>query len=76
MHLLAITNVICRWVDSVEANDTVKDTHMLVPTIPAGVSGTALAASLLRDGWSVSVFIYVMFFIFQFLGEAYSVAFG
>lgn len=27
---------------------------MLVPKIAAGVSGTALAASLLRDGWSVS----------------------
>lgn len=27
---------------------------MLVPRIPIGVSGTALAAALLRDGWSVS----------------------
>lgn len=27
---------------------------MIVPKIPAGVSGTALAASLLRSGWSVS----------------------
>lgn len=27
---------------------------MIVPRIPAGISGTALAASLLRDGWSVS----------------------
>nr|XP_043614030.1 nuclear-pore anchor [Erigeron canadensis] len=26
---------------------------MLVPSIPAGISGTALAASLLRDGWSL-----------------------
>lgn len=26
----------------------------VVPKIPVGVSGTALAASLLRDGWSVS----------------------
>lgn len=25
-----------------------------MPKIPVGVSGTALAASLLRDGWSVS----------------------
>ena len=27
---------------------------MIVPKIPVGVSGTALAASLLRSGWSVS----------------------
>ncbi|XP_071691063.1 nuclear-pore anchor [Rutidosis leptorrhynchoides] len=26
---------------------------MLVPSIPSGISGTALAASLLRDGWSL-----------------------
>lgn len=26
---------------------------MVVPRVPIGVSGTALAASLLRDGWSV-----------------------
>ncbi|KAJ0986603.1 hypothetical protein J5N97_004959 [Dioscorea zingiberensis] len=28
--------------------------HMIVPKIPTGVSGTALAASLLRDGWSLA----------------------
>ncbi|CAA6656561.1 unnamed protein product [Spirodela intermedia] len=28
--------------------------HMIVPKIPAGVSGTALAASLLRSGWSLA----------------------
>lgn len=32
----------------------VEENNMLVPKIPIGVSGTALAASLLRDGWSVS----------------------
>lgn len=32
----------------------VEDNSLLVPKIPIGVSGTALAASLLRDGWSVS----------------------
>lgn len=26
---------------------------MVIPKVPSGVSGTALAASLLRDGWSV-----------------------
>lgn len=40
--------------NSVDTNDTVENDHMLVPRLPAGVSGTALAASLLRDGWSVS----------------------
>ncbi|KAM7532425.1 hypothetical protein LguiB_035835 [Lonicera macranthoides] len=55
MNLLPVSCSISKqWVDSVEVNDTVKDTHMLVPTIPAGVSGTALAASLLRDGWSLA----------------------
>lgn len=27
----------------------------LIPVVPSEVSGTALAAALLRDGWSVSV---------------------
>lgn len=44
----------CRWVEPIEAHEIVKEDHMLVPSIPSGVSGTALAASLLRDGWSVS----------------------
>ncbi|GAV64888.1 TPR_MLP1_2 domain-containing protein, partial [Cephalotus follicularis] len=30
-----------------------EDNHIIVPKIPVGVSGTALAASLLRDGWSL-----------------------
>ena len=44
----------CRWVDSVEGNDMVSNNRTVVPSIPIGVSGTALAASLRRDGWSVS----------------------
>lgn len=32
----------------------VEDDRAIVPKIPGGVSGTTLAASLLRDGWSVS----------------------
>jgi nucleoprotein TPR len=40
--------------NSFETNDMVEDNRIIVPKIPAGVSGTALAASLLRDGWSVS----------------------
>lgn len=30
------------------------ESHAIVPHVPAGVSGTALAASLLRDGWSLA----------------------
>ncbi|CAL5321269.1 unnamed protein product [Camellia sinensis] len=43
-----------RWVDSVEGNDMVSNNRTVVPCIPIGVSGTALAASLLRDGWSLA----------------------
>ncbi|GMP64600.1 hypothetical protein CsSME_00025804 [Camellia sinensis var. sinensis] len=42
------------WVDSVEGNDMVSNNRTVVPSIPIGVSGTALAASLLRDGWSLA----------------------
>ncbi|XAR59903.1 hypothetical protein NMG60_11015913 [Bertholletia excelsa] len=41
------------WMDSAEVGD-VEENHMLVPKIPIGVSGTALAASLIRDGWSLA----------------------
>jgi len=40
--------------ESIEADSMVEENSLLVPKIPFGVSGTALAASLLRDGWSVS----------------------
>ncbi|PPS02417.1 hypothetical protein GOBAR_AA18245 [Gossypium barbadense] len=43
-----------RWISSYDANNMVEDNHALVPKIPVGVSGTALAASLLRDGWSLA----------------------
>lgn len=46
--------------DPVDANDVAEDNSILVPKIPVGVSGTALAASLLRDGWSVSVTIVLI----------------
>lgn len=32
---------------------TSENNHIIVPRVPFGISGTALAASLLRDGWSV-----------------------
>jgi len=44
--------------ESVEADGMVEENSLLVPKLPVGVSGTALAASLLRDGWSVSFKIY------------------
>ncbi|XP_059298950.1 nuclear-pore anchor [Lycium ferocissimum] len=40
--------------NSVEAGDMVEDDRMVVPNLPIGVSGTALAASLLREGWSLA----------------------
>jgi hypothetical protein len=33
---------------------------MIIPKVPSGVSGTALAASLLRDGWSVCPFSFIL----------------
>ena len=56
----------CRWINSYDADDMVEDNRVLVPKIPVGVSGTALAASLLRDGWSVSLLVFlisVFFFV-------------
>ncbi|XP_027342867.1 nuclear-pore anchor isoform X2 [Abrus precatorius] len=42
------------WLASIEADGMVEENNLLVPKIPVGVSGTALAASLLRDGWSLA----------------------
>ncbi|KAL6283070.1 hypothetical protein ACE6H2_013999 [Prunus campanulata] len=42
------------WMNSFESTDMVEVNRAVVPKIPAGVSGTALAASLLRDGWSLA----------------------
>ncbi|XP_057958216.1 nuclear-pore anchor [Malania oleifera] len=42
------------WMSSFKTNEITEDNRMLVPNIPVGVSGTALAASLLRDGWSLA----------------------
>lgn len=35
-------------------NDNAGDNLAIVPHVPAGISGTALAASLLREGWSLA----------------------
>ncbi|KAG6420891.1 hypothetical protein SASPL_117435 [Salvia splendens] len=40
-------------INSVDAGEMVLDDRAIIPIVPAGVSGTALAASLLRDGWSL-----------------------
>jgi nucleoprotein TPR len=40
--------------DPLNNDDLADGNSMVVSKIPVGVSGTALAASLLRDGWSVS----------------------
>lgn len=52
---------------SFDTNDAAEDSHSLVPKVPEGVSGTALAASLLRDGWSVSSFKCSCLICFRFL---------
>ncbi|KAM6599127.1 nuclear-pore anchor isoform X1 [Cannabis sativa] len=55
LKLLPLSNFTTEsWINSADTNDTVENDRMLVPRIPAGVSGTALAASLLRDGWSLA----------------------
>ncbi|GMN60733.1 hypothetical protein TIFTF001_029810 [Ficus carica] len=55
LNLLPLTNFTTEtWINSVDTNDMLENDHMIVPRIPAGVSGTALAASLLRDGWSLA----------------------
>lgn len=43
-----------------ESSDVVDDYHKFEPRVPVGVSGTALAASLLRDGWSVSTLVFIV----------------
>ncbi|GER37546.1 nuclear pore anchor [Striga asiatica] len=40
--------------NSIDANEAAGDDRAIVPMIPAGVSGTALAASLIRDGWTLA----------------------
>lgn len=53
-----------RWLNSVDADEMVVDDQAIIPSIPAGVSGTALAASLLRDGWSVSTGCFLILVIY------------
>ncbi|KAG0472195.1 hypothetical protein HPP92_016741 [Vanilla planifolia] len=48
------TNVEELRIGEVRSDLSQDSTRMLVPRVAAGVSGTALAASLLRDGWSLT----------------------
>lgn len=55
-----LLSVNSRRLNTGDAGEIVGDDRAIVPSIPSGVSGTALASSLLRDGWTVScVLVYV-----------------
>lgn len=43
---------------------------MIIPKAPAGISGTALAASLLREGWSVWLTAFFFRFLLKFIWSA------
>lgn len=53
-----------RVVNSFDADEMAVDDRAIIPIIPAGVFGTALAASLLRDGWSVSAMSSIVLVIY------------
>ncbi|XP_047326588.1 nuclear-pore anchor-like [Impatiens glandulifera] len=54
LNLLPLSSVtMLKWGEIAEEKDTVEDNRQIVPSIPVGVSGTTLAVSLLRDGWSL-----------------------
>ncbi|XP_010539174.1 PREDICTED: nuclear-pore anchor [Tarenaya hassleriana] len=53
LNLLPFSSL-ARRVDDSDTRDMIEESQMIVPKLPAGVSGTALAASLLRDGWSLA----------------------
>ncbi|VVA95208.1 unnamed protein product [Arabis nemorensis] len=38
----------------------IEESQEIISKVPAGVSGTALAASLLRDGWSVNFSLSIL----------------
>ncbi|KAG5381277.1 hypothetical protein IGI04_029119 [Brassica rapa subsp. trilocularis] len=43
-----------RGADDSGTSNMIEESHAIISKVPAGVSGTALAASLLRDGWSLA----------------------
>ncbi|PUZ77494.1 hypothetical protein GQ55_1G376100 [Panicum hallii var. hallii] len=62
LSLIPLTNVAADSTDLVDSrrqelpmfDDLNQNDLMVIPKVPSGVSGTALAASLLRDGWSLA----------------------
>ncbi|EMS63301.1 Nuclear-pore anchor [Triticum urartu] len=62
MSLVPFTNIAAEPADLSDtpmkemslSDDVNRNDLMIVPRVPSGVSGTALAASLLRDGWSLA----------------------
>ncbi|XP_068655473.1 nuclear-pore anchor-like isoform X2 [Aristolochia californica] len=52
----SVSTTVGRRVGGNETDDKSEEENclLLVPQVPAGISGTALAASLLRDGWSLA----------------------
>ena len=49
------------------SDDLNQNDLMVIPKVPSGVSGTPLAASLLRDGWSVCPASFVLISLFTSL---------
>ncbi|CAH8330190.1 unnamed protein product [Eruca vesicaria subsp. sativa] len=43
-----------RGADDSGTRNMIEESHAIISKVPTGVSGTALAASLLRDGWSLA----------------------
>ncbi|KAF8103451.1 hypothetical protein N665_0188s0387 [Sinapis alba] len=43
-----------RGADDSGTSNMIEESHAIISKVPVGVSGTALAASLLRDGWSLA----------------------
>ncbi|KAG7660116.1 Nucleoprotein TPR/MLP1 [Arabidopsis suecica] len=53
LNLIPFSNF-TRRVDNSGTSNMIEESQAVISKVPAGVSGTALAASLLRDGWSLA----------------------
>ncbi|CAH8258672.1 unnamed protein product [Arabidopsis lyrata] len=53
LNLIPFSNF-TRRVDDSGTSNMIEESQAVISKVPAGVSGTALAASLLRDGWSLA----------------------
>lgn len=58
--MFLLTFIGSRGVDDSGTSSTIEESLEIISKVPAGVSGTALAASLLRDGWSVSFSLRIL----------------